>query len=126
MIGLARYFSASSSLSTSAWTTDEKAADERCGHCDNCTRAPETIQQVDVTVQGWQILKVVEQVEIEGGRVTIAMLSDLCRGAGGKGFDVPSGRRGKGKEKSELNLTEIAGGPVTLSKEVSIWYEIWN
>ncbi|KAF8588200.1 ATP-dependent DNA helicase [Ramaria rubella] len=116
----ANYFSASSSLSLSSWTSSTAGALTPCGHCDNCTRSPETIDHRDVTLEAWQILKVVQEIERQGGRVTVGMTADLIRGAGGKSFGVAGGgRKGKGKtkEKVELDLNEIAGGKVGLSKD---------
>lgn len=120
---LCRYFSTSSSLSISSWATEESNALDRCGHCDNCTRPPESIERKDVTVEAWQILKVAGAVENDGGRVTLGMLGDLVRGAGGGAYGVAAGgRKGKGnaKEKIGLDLDAIAGGKVTLPKDVSV------
>lgn len=120
---LGRYFSASSSLSMSAWGTAESNATARCGHCDNCTRPPETLDQRDVTLAAWQIVKVVASMEREGGRVTVGMLTDLVRGVGGGAYGVRGGgKRGKGKakEKVDLDLEDIAGGKVTLGKDVTM------
>jgi ATP-dependent DNA helicase Q1 len=78
-----------------------------------------------VSLDAWQILKVVQQVERHGGRVTLGMLADLIRGAGGGSFGVVSNNRkgkGTGKEKIGLDLDEIAGGKVALSKDVSFWF----
>lgn len=115
-----RYFSTSSSLSMSAWATTEADAHARCGHCDNCTRPPESIERRDVTLEAWQILQVAQAIERDGGRVTLSMLADLVRGAGGGVYGVGGGKRGKGKakEKVGLDLAEIAGGKITLSKDV--------
>ncbi|KAF8459232.1 P-loop containing nucleoside triphosphate hydrolase protein [Gautieria morchelliformis] len=116
----ANYFSSSSALSLASWTSSTSGALTPCGHCDNCTRPPETIDCRDVSLDAWQILKVVQQVERQGGRVTLGMLADLIRGAGGGSFGVVgNNRKGKGtaKEKIGLDLDEIAGGKVTLSKD---------
>lgn len=108
----------------SAWATSEIGAHDRCGHCDNCTRPPETIERQDVTLAAWRILKVSDWIEHEGGRVTLGMLADLVRGAGGGSFGIASGG-GKGKsrakEKIGLDLEDISGGKVTLGKDVSGW-----
>lgn len=99
-----------------------------CGHCDNCTRSPETIDHRDVTLEAWQILKVVQEVEHQGGRVTLSMLADLIRGAGGGSFGVVgNGRKGKGtsKEKLGLDLESIAGGKVALSKDVGWLFRLF-
>lgn len=48
-------------------------------------------------------------------------LCDLVRGAGGAAFDVVGkGKKGKAKEKEKLgiDLDEICGGKVNLSKDV--------
>jgi ATP-dependent DNA helicase Q1 len=114
-----RYFSTSSSLSINAWSTDGKDTLTRCGHCDNCTRPPEAIEQRDVTVQAWQLMKIVEAIAAEGGRVTLGMLADLARGAGGGAFGVGD-RNGKGKpkEKVGLDLETICRGKVDMSRDV--------
>lgn len=108
----------------SAWGTAETDAHARCGHCDNCVRSPESIERRDVSLVAWQILQVLRTIENDGGRVTLGMLADLVRGAGGGSYGVSSGNRRKGKqsaskEKVELNLEEVAGGKVTLGKDVS-------
>jgi ATP-dependent DNA helicase Q1 len=90
---------------------------DKCGHCDNCTRAPETIEHKDVTIEAWQILKILEAVDAQGGRQTIAGLSDLARGLGGGSFEA-SGKRKKSKEKVQLDYDAVAGGKVGLSKDV--------
>ncbi|KIJ63080.1 hypothetical protein HYDPIDRAFT_176149 [Hydnomerulius pinastri MD-312] len=112
----AKYFSASSDLSMASWTTEESSAMDKCGHCDNCTRAPETVEHKDVTVETWQLLKILEAVDAQGGRQTIAGLSDLARGLGGGSFDT-GGKRQKVKEKVQLDYDAVAGGKVGLSKD---------
>ncbi|KAF8713392.1 ATP-dependent DNA helicase, partial [Rhizoctonia solani] len=121
----ANYFSASSSLSLSSWTTEAGGKLTPCGHCDNCTRPPESVASKDVTLDAWIILRVAQTIDSEGGRVTIGMLADLVRGVGGKSFQVPAGG-GKGRrrksqgEKVGLDLDGIAGGKISLSKDVCI------
>jgi ATP-dependent DNA helicase Q1 len=88
-----------------------------CGICDNCLRDPASIITRDVTVESWRILKVVEEVQREGGRVTLANLADLVRGLGGGSFAVKSGKR-KGTEKGEMDVVDVAGGKVEMSKDV--------
>ncbi|CAE6430368.1 unnamed protein product [Rhizoctonia solani] len=119
----ANYFSASSSLSLSSWTTEAGGKLTPCGHCDNCTRPPESVAQKDVTLDAWIILRVAQTIDSEGGRVTIGMLADLVRGVGGKAFQVPANGGGKGRrrksqgEKVGLDLEGIAGGKASLSKD---------
>ncbi|CEL62698.1 hypothetical protein RSOLAG1IB_05054 [Rhizoctonia solani AG-1 IB] len=119
----ANYFSASSSLSLSSWTTEAGGKLTPCGHCDNCTRPPESVVNKDVTLDAWIILRVAQTIDNEGGRVTIGMLADLVRGVGGKAFQVPAGGSGKGRrrksqgEKVGLDLDDITGGKISLSKD---------
>lgn len=116
-----RYFSMSADLSMASWTTEDTDALARCGHCDNCTRAPETVDRKDMTVEAWQILKIADAVQRHGGRLTLNGLGDLVRGSGGGAFDVAGGGRGakgKVKEKVAIDLDDIAGGKVCLSKDV--------
>ncbi|KAF9226214.1 ATP-dependent DNA helicase [Gyrodon lividus] len=112
----AKYFSASSDLSMASWTTEESSAMDRCGHCDNCTRAAETVEHKDVTIEAWQILKILEAVDAQGGKQTIAGLSDLARGLGGGSFEA-GGKRKKTREKVQLDYDAVAGGKVGLSKD---------
>ncbi|KAH7882286.1 P-loop containing nucleoside triphosphate hydrolase protein [Phlebopus sp. FC_14] len=114
----AKYFSASSDLSMASWTTEESSAMDRCGHCDNCTRGPETIERKDVTLEAWQLLKILKAVDAQGGRQTIAGLSDLARGLSGGIFDAGGkGKRKKTKEKVQLDYDAVSGGKVGLSKD---------
>lgn len=75
----------------------------------------------DVTVEAWQLLKVVEAASGEGGRLTVGMLADLSRGLGGGAFNVVSKGKGKARAatKAAFDLDEVAGGKLTLSKEAS-------
>jgi ATP-dependent DNA helicase Q1 len=126
---LSRYFSASSQLSMSSWTTDDSDALARCGHCDNCTRAPEILDHRDMTTEAWQILKIVEAVKRSGGCLTLTQLAELARGAGGGAYEVTSrrgGRRGNERSKEKLDLDAVAGGNVDLSKEVGTLHVIFR
>ncbi|KAJ7293437.1 P-loop containing nucleoside triphosphate hydrolase protein [Mycena rebaudengoi] len=100
-IQFAKYFSHSSQLSISAWTTEDSNALEKCGHCDNCTREPGSFERKDVTLETWQILKIVDAVQHSAGSSTLTMLADpRTYGVGG------GGRKGKGKgrEKEKVDL----------------------
>ncbi|KAI0747102.1 P-loop containing nucleoside triphosphate hydrolase protein [Daedaleopsis nitida] len=117
----ANYFNKSSKLSFSSWTTEQEDTLTACGHCDNCTRAPETLERLGVRtrVVAWQILRVLKAA---GGGVTMAQLCDLARGLGGsnKAQDASEGRgkgKGRAKEKVSVDVHEVAGGKVELSKE---------
>ncbi|KAJ3554988.1 hypothetical protein NP233_g12309 [Leucocoprinus birnbaumii] len=118
-IQFAKYFSHSSNLSIASWTTEDQDALERCGHCDNCTRPPETIERKNVSLQTWQLLKIANYVYRIGGKTTVNILAGLARNAGGGALDVAAGGKGKrkAKEKVNLDLEDIAGGIVDLHKD---------
>ncbi|WVQ69090.1 uncharacterized protein L199_007303 [Kwoniella botswanensis] len=126
-VAFAKYFSASAHLSASAWDAPDalsssSGSTSTCGICDNCLRDPSSIITKDVTVETWKILKVAQYVQNEGGRVTLANLSDLVRGLGGGLFGVVGGGEGKkGKrklngEKEKVDLEDL-GGKITLGKD---------
>ena len=77
-----------------------------------------------------------QNIERDSGRVTMSMLADLVRGAGGGSYGVVNangGGKGKrrrsaavlGKEKVSLDLDAICGGKVGLSKDVSVIYVVY-
>ncbi|KAI9061598.1 ATP-dependent DNA helicase [Trametes sanguinea] len=116
-IQFARYFSESSNLSLNSWETEEEDALTRCGHCDNCTRPPESIERRDVRLPAWQLLRLVSLQQI-----TMAQLCDLARGVGGASAGAAGGGakgKGKGRAKAKVavDIEEVAGGKVDLSKE---------
>ncbi len=115
-----RYFSTSSKTPMASWTTVEEDATTRCGHCDNCTRAPETVVRKDVTLEAWQILKVAEYVQERKGTATLGQLSELARGGAKSEFNFDSHtRKGKqGSAKGSVDLENVCGGKVQLPKEV--------
>ena len=114
-----RYFSMSANLRVSAWSTAEEDAEAPCRHCDNCTRAQETVDERDVTLDAWKILRVAEYVRAHRGRVTLNQLADLARGAGKGEFSLSTHASKSGPSKASVDLTELCGGAVGLSKEVS-------
>ncbi|KAI0687700.1 P-loop containing nucleoside triphosphate hydrolase protein [Cytidiella melzeri] len=118
-VQFAKYFNSSARLDTASWTTAEVDALSPCGHCDNCTRPPETVDQRDVTAEAWQILTIVEAVHKEHGRVTLSKLADMARGKGKAEFN----RKGKGwqPESVALDLEFLGAGKVELSKEHTEW-----
>ena len=113
------YFS-HSQLSISTWSTTEVGASDRCGHCDNCLRDPDSIELRDVTLPTWQLLKILQAVRQQGGRLTPSKLAILARG-GAKGIYEVSTAKGKRRETENLkiDLDIVAGGPVNMSKAVS-------
>ena len=121
-----QYFSASTQLSAAAWDNADALAASggkitTCGICDNCVRDSASIVSKDVTFESWKILRVLQEVERSGGRVTISSLADLVRGLGGGSFSVPTiGKRKRAEpEKGALDLERLIGGKITMSKDVS-------
>lgn len=115
---VSRYFSHSAQLSISSWTTEDAGALDPCGHCDNCTRSPNSVERKDVTLATWQILKIVDAVRKSGGKLTLVMLASLARGLQGGLYDVSQGGRNETKTKVKLDLETVAGGPVDMNKTV--------
>ncbi|KAG6899929.1 hypothetical protein C0993_005231 [Termitomyces sp. T159_Od127] len=115
----AKYFSVASEVAISAWTTAESDALSRCGHCDNCKRSPEEVVHKDVTLQAWQLVKIAKAVNDSGANVTLKYLADLARGNAGGAYEVSRRKAGKGqtREKYKLDLEEVAGGEVYMSKD---------
>lgn len=78
---------------------------------------------MDVTLEVWKVLQVMSEVERNSGRVTLSGLADLARGLGGGQYSVVStGRKGQARvsdEKAVVNMGELCGSKVSLSKEVS-------
>ncbi|KAJ7593356.1 P-loop containing nucleoside triphosphate hydrolase protein [Mycena floridula] len=110
----AKYFSHSSQLSMAAWTTAEKDGSEPCGHCDNCTRDPETLDTRDVTFQTWQLLKILDEIDRLKGNLTLNGVAGLARGNNGCKVDIGKGRN---KDSMVLDLERICGGKVDLKKD---------
>ncbi|KAI0052062.1 ATP-dependent DNA helicase [Auriscalpium vulgare] len=82
----------------SAWSADELA---RCGHCDNCTRAPGAVEERDITVDAWRVLRISQALKRADENVTAQKLSDCARGVG-----------------AEVKKPEMAAvGKVSLSKQ---------
>ncbi|KAJ3813403.1 P-loop containing nucleoside triphosphate hydrolase protein [Lentinula aff. lateritia] len=76
------YFSHTSDVSITSWSTSSVSAHTPCGHCDNCTRAADTFEDKDVTFEAWQLLKIVQEVTRGGGNVTLAKTAELARSSG--------------------------------------------
>ncbi|KAI0088956.1 P-loop containing nucleoside triphosphate hydrolase protein [Irpex rosettiformis] len=113
-VHFAKYFSASAQLDTASWSTLDEDAMTPCGHCDNCTRAPETVDRKrDVTLDAWQILTIVEAVRKERGQVTLSRLADMARGI----FSTT----GRGRKVKTLDKDAVVRETVKLSKEHASW-----
>lgn len=86
--------------------SDSNAVEE-CGNCDNCTRAKSSFESKDVSMESFRALKIIEYVTKMGGTLTLAQAVDLIRGLGNQ--------KGNGR----VDVKEVAGGKVTLTKEDS-------
>ncbi|THH26380.1 hypothetical protein EUX98_g7808 [Antrodiella citrinella] len=115
----AKYFSMSSNVRIASWTTEDEDVLTRCGHCDNCVRAPDTFEAKDVTLHAWRILRTVGAVAKAAGKLTLAKLTSLVRGNGGGKFDAVGTGKGKRKARTEevVDMEAVAGGIVKLSGE---------
>lgn len=115
-----RYFNTSASLPSKSWAEKE----ENCGHCDNCTRDPSSIERKDVTLEAWKVCKVSQWVANQKGRLTVSNLGDLVRGLGGGSFAVVSkGKKGKARvaaEKDFIDLDDLCGGKTELGRDASL------
>lgn len=108
----ARYFS------------DQYGGNTICSVCDNC-QLP--IAPVDVTVDAWKVLQVMQEVYDGGGRITLAALGDLSRGLGGGQYKVVETQQNRKRKRQKLvskqsgfiDLNEVIGEKVKLSKDVS-------
>ncbi|KAF8633080.1 hypothetical protein AX15_001528 [Amanita polypyramis BW_CC] len=101
----ARYFSVASQLEVSSWTTEDVDASDPCGHCDNCTRSPESIEERDVTRDVWKLVNVANAIERP---LTLKQLSNLARGNNGGVYELPK------RAKARIDLNEVIGSPVGL------------
>ncbi|KAF9527696.1 P-loop containing nucleoside triphosphate hydrolase protein [Crepidotus variabilis] len=115
-VQFAEYFSHSSQLSVSSWSTSETGALDRCGHCDNCTRPAGSTENRDCTLAAWQLLKITQSVRQQGGKLTLTKLAALARG--GKGAYDVSTKKGRRQEKETftIDLDAVASGSVDMSK----------
>lgn len=89
-----------------------------CGTCDNCLSRP---SEIDVTHESWKLLKVLEDANEKGARITMSGLCDLARGLGNGEFATVS-RGGKRKKKDSrgighVDLKKVIGEKVLLSKD---------
>lgn len=112
------YFSVSAQLSVEEWTTEETAALDPCGHCDNCTRAPGSVKRVDLRLPAWQTLRAAEDIKRCGARLTLRQLGELVRGLGRGKVNVSGTRHKRTKGSITIAMDELAGGKVQLSREV--------
>jgi len=80
-----------------------------------CTRDPETVTTVDITLQAYRALRIIEAASAQDGTLTLPQAGDLVRGNGGGSFSTKTGKNNKAK--GVVNVKEVAGGKVTLNKD---------
>ncbi|KAL8280821.1 hypothetical protein RQP46_006825 [Phenoliferia psychrophenolica] len=110
----ARAFSASHASKAAFQEGD--AADEECGHCDNCLRDPSTLETIDASEDVYRALRIISAAERQSATLTLMQASDLVRGLGGGSF-ATQGKQSKGK--GTVDVVAEAGGKVSLSKEAT-------
>ncbi|KAI0062780.1 ATP-dependent DNA helicase [Artomyces pyxidatus] len=98
----AKHFSTSTQLALSSWTSDGSDSLERCGHCDNCERPPESIDERDVTLDAWRILTISKTFKSKGDKITAQKLRDIVRS--------------NGNDAKKIDFDSL-GGKVTLSPQ---------
>lgn len=113
--------------SVSNQTQSQKELKKKCGRCDNCTKTSDSSDR-DITFEVWKLVKIVEEIYQNEGRITLAALADLARGNGGGKYNVAAeGGGGKRKRQGQasgksgvIDIQELIGEAVDLSKEVSV------
>lgn len=120
-----RYFNKSSKLSLKSWEVGQEDAGTPCGHCDNCTRPPDTLERAGTRgrVAAWQVLRVAEDAR-EG--LPLAKLCDRARGLGSATTTSVGKGKGRAREKATVDLERVAGGKVGLTKEVRRCGPLWQ
>ncbi|KAJ3719596.1 P-loop containing nucleoside triphosphate hydrolase protein [Lentinula guzmanii] len=115
-VQFANYFSHTSNISMASWST---SAHDPCQHCDNCTRAPDSFENKDVTLEAWQLLRIVQEVARGGGNATLAKVAELARRGAGGGRGSKRARKSIGgkKEPVIMDLDAVCCGKVALKKE---------
>ncbi|EIM81881.1 ATP-dependent DNA helicase [Stereum hirsutum FP-91666 SS1] len=80
-----RYFSSIEYVAVNSWTQDSKDSLTPCGHCDNCTRDPSTVENKDVTLDAWRVLQKMKALDGSKVKATMNELVEAARGLGGAG-----------------------------------------
>lgn len=83
-VAFARHFSDTVSLDVHAWAADGQDPLAPCGHCDNCTRPPESIKEKNVALDAWRVVTIAQAGRMQKVNLTLADLSGALRGVGTK------------------------------------------
>lgn len=95
------YFSSIEYVAVNSWTEDSKDSLTPCGHCDNCTRDPSTVENKDVTLDAWRVLQKMKALDGSKVKATMNELVEAARGLGGAGSKA---------KKVKANSASVAGG----------------
>jgi superfamily II DNA helicase RecQ len=108
------------SVSSQFSKSSKEDARSQCGHCDNCTRPPDSVDHLDVTIEAWRVSKFVEAVSQAKARITLTKLGELVRGKGSGALKASAcgKRRVRDGETVNFDVEAIAGGKVNLNKDV--------
>ncbi|KIY65535.1 ATP-dependent DNA helicase [Cylindrobasidium torrendii FP15055 ss-10] len=110
----AHYFSHSAELALSAWGDD---AMDPCGHCDNCMRNDSEKEGRDVSLEAWQLVKLMKKVCVSKSRYTAQQISDLAR----KGKVAPK----KNAPAETVDMDRVCGGLVKMDAEQLEFLLVW-
>ncbi|KIY65210.1 ATP-dependent DNA helicase [Cylindrobasidium torrendii FP15055 ss-10] len=108
----ANYFSHSAELALSAWGND---AMDPCGHCDNCIRSGSEKEGRDVTLEIWQLVKLMQAVCVCGSRYTAQQIVELAR----------KGATRKNASAETVDMERVCGGLIKLDKEDIEFLLVW-
>jgi ATP-dependent DNA helicase Q1 len=81
-------------------------------------RDADAIERRDVTLPAWQLLKILQDVRQQGGKLTSSKLATLARGGAKGSYEVSKGKK-RQTENLKIDLDTVAGGPVDMNKTVS-------
>ncbi|GAA5996911.1 RecQ family ATP-dependent DNA helicase [Rhodotorula paludigena] len=108
----ARYFATTYDAGTAFEEGDD--AESPCGQCDNCLRDPSTVCTLEVSLDAYRALRIISATTAQRGTLTLPQAADLVRGNGGGSFST---QEPKGKGKGKVDVKEVAGAKVALSKD---------
>lgn len=110
------YFSSIEYVAVNSWTQDSKDSLTPCGHCDNCTRDPSTVENKDVTLDAWRVLQKMKALDGSRVKATMNELVEAARGLGG------AGSKAKKVKVDSVSATSGGGGvdKVEMSEKVRL------
>lgn len=91
-----------------AWTEDSKDSLTPCGHCDNCTRDPSTVENKDVTLDAWRILQHMKAFDASKVKVSMGELVTASRGLGGANSKTKRLKTNTGQAAGDIDKVEMS------------------